>query len=439
MSVIPDAALKKAVKLAPDSWTPGGEPDPLIQSPRGLIGGSISRLDGPLKVQGKAPFAAEFPLDGMVYAAVMFSTIAKGRIASIETGTAESAPGVMLVMTYKNAPRMKPTPPFGSQPKAAGPDSLSVMQDDRIHWNGQAIAVVLADTQEQADHAKSLIKATYAPEPAVTAFEEGKARHTELAKFQGEELKVEHGDAEKALAQAPRKVDNIYRTPRQNHNPIELHAVTVAWKGSELTVHDASQAVVQTAWTLAQVFGIEEKQVHVTSPYVGGGFGSKTLWHHHVLAAAAAKVAGRPVRLTLSREGVHRTVGGRTLTEQRVAIGATEEGRFEAIIHSGVAPKTAYNSMPEPFTLCSRHLYAAPNLKLTQDVTILDMVANTFMRAPGESVGTFAIESAVDEMAVDLGIDPVELRIKNEPDKDPAEGLPFSYTMEGRRVGDCAS
>jgi xanthine dehydrogenase YagR molybdenum-binding subunit len=425
------------MSVASDNWAPGGEPVPLTQSTCGLIGGSISRLDGPVKVQGKAQFAAEFPLDGMVYAAVTFSTIAKGRIASIETDAAQSASGVVLVMTYKNAPRMQPMPAFGSQPKAAGPDSLSVMQDNRVHWNGQAIAVVLADTQEQADHARSLIKVTYAPEPAVTAFEEGKARRTEPAKFQGEELKVEHGDAEKALAQAPRKVDHIYRTPRQNHNPIELHAVTVAWKGSELTVHDASQAVVQTAWTLAQVFGLDEKQVHVTSPYVGGGFGSKTLWHHHVLAAAAAKVVGRPVRLTLSREGVHRTVGGRTLTEQRVAIGATEDGRFEAIVHSGVAPKTAYNSMPEPFTLCSRHLYAAPNLRLTQDVTMLDMVANTFMRAPGESVGTFAIESAVDEMAVELGIDPVELRIRNEPDKDPAEGLPFSsrHLVEAWRAG----
>lgn len=429
MSAIADAAqtaLKKAVKLAPDSWMPGGEPDPLIQSRRGLIGGSTSRLDGPLKVQGKAPFAAEFPLDGMVYAAVMFSTIAKGCIAAIETEAAQSAPGVVLVMTYKNAPRMKPMPAFGSQSKAAGPDSLSVMQDDRVRWNGQAVAVVLADTQEQADYAKSLIQVTYAPEPALTGFAEAKARHTEQATFQGEELKVEHGDAEKALADAARKVDNVYRTPRHNHNPIELHAVTLAWKGNELVVHDASQAVVQTAWTLAQVFGLEEKQVHVTSPYVGGGFGSKTLWHHHILAAAAAKAAGRPVRLTLSREGVYRTVGGRTLTEQRVAIGASSDGRFEALIHTGVAPKTAYNSMPEPFTLCSRHLYAAPNLRLTQDVTMLDMLANTFMRAPGESVGTFAIESAVDEMAVELGIDPVELRIKNEPDKDPAEGLPFS-------------
>lgn len=440
MSIISDAAqalMQKAIKLAPDAWLPGGEPDPLIKSTRGLIGGSVSRLDGPLKVQGKAPFAAEFPLDGMVYAAVLFSTIPKGRILSIETEAAQAAPGVVLVMTHQNAPRMKPTPGFGSQAKAAGPDTLPILQDDRVHWNGQAIAVVLADTQEQADHAKSLITVRYVSEAAMTSFEEAKAHHTEQATFQGEPLKVEKGDADEALAKAARKVDHVYRTPRHNHNPIELHAVTVAWKGDELTVHDASQAVVQTAWTLAQVFGIEEKQVRITSPYVGGGFGSKTLWHHHVLAAAAARVAGRPVRLMLSREGVYRTVGGRTLTEQRVAIGASEDGRFEAIIHAGVAPKTEFNSMPEPFTLCTRHFYAAPNLSLKQDVTMLDMLANTFMRAPGESVGTFAIESAVDELAVELGIDPIELRIKNEPERDPAEGLPFSSRnlVEAWRTG----
>jgi xanthine dehydrogenase YagR molybdenum-binding subunit len=429
MSVISNvvqAVATKAIKIAPDSWLPGGEPDPLIKQSRGLIGGSISRIDGPLKVQGKAKFAAEFPIDGMVYAAVAFSTIPKGRIVSINTDAARAAPGVVWVMTYENAPRMKPVPLFQSQPKATGPDSLSVMQDDQIHWNGQAIAVVLAQTQEQADYAKSLIQAKYAAEPAVTEFARAKERHTQVATFQGEELKVEHGDAQKALANAARRVDHVYRTPRHNHNPIELHAVTVAWDGDELMVHDASQAVVQTAWTIAEVFGMQEKQVHVTSPYVGGGFGSKTLWHHHILAAAAAKSAGRPVRLVLSREGVYRTVGGRTMTEQRVAIGSSQDGRFEVLIHTGVAPKTAYNGMPEPFTLCSRHLYAAPHLLLTQEVTTLDMLANTFMRAPGESVGTFALESAVDEMAIELGIDPVELRIKNEPEKDPAEGLPFS-------------
>jgi xanthine dehydrogenase YagR molybdenum-binding subunit len=429
MSVISDAAkavMLKAIKLAPDSWLPGGEPDPLILQSRGLIGSSVARLDGPLKVQGKAKFAAEFPVDGMVYAAVAFSTIAKGRITSIDTDAAQRVPGVVWIMTHQNAPRMKALPLIQSAPKALGPDSLPVMQDERIHWNGQAVAVVLAHTQEQADHAKSLLRVSYESEPAVTEFARAKALHTEVASFQGERLKVEIGNAPEALAQAVRKVDHVYRTPRHNHNPIELHAVTVAWHGDELTVHDASQAVVQTAWTLAQVFGIAEEQVHLTSPYVGGGFGSKCLWHHHVLAAAASRSAGRPVRLMLSREGVYRTVGGRTLTEQRVAIGASQEGRFEALIHTGIAPKTAHNAMPEPFTLCSRHLYAAPHLMLTQEVTMLDMLANTFMRAPGESVGTFAIESAVDEMAVELGIDPVELRIRNEPAKDPAEGLPFS-------------
>ena len=429
MSLISDvtkAVVTKAVRIAPERWLPDGEPDPLLESSRGLVGSSISRLDGPLKVQGRAKFAAEFPIEGMVYAAVAFSTIAKGRMISIDTEAARAAPGVVLVMTHENAPRMKPLPVFQSQPKAAGPDSLAVMQDDRIHWNGQAVGVVLADTQEQADYAKSLLRVRYAAEPALTEFARAKERHTEVATFQGEELKVEHGNAGEALAAAARKVDHIYRTPRNNHNPIELHAVTVAWVGEELTIHDGSQAVVQTAWTVAQVFGVEEKQVHVTSPFVGGGFGSKTLWHHHILAAAAAKVAARPVRLMLSREGVYRTVGGRTLTEQRVAIGASQDGRFEALIHTGVAAKTAYNVMPEPFTLCSRHLYAAPNLNLTQDVTTLDMLANTFMRAPGESVGTFAIESAVDELAVELGVDPIELRIRNEPEKDPAEGLPFS-------------
>jgi xanthine dehydrogenase YagR molybdenum-binding subunit len=429
MSVVSDAAkavMMKAIKLAPDTWLPGGEPDPLIKQSRGLIGGSISRLDGPLKVQGKAKFAAEFPLDGLVYAAVAFSTIPKGRISSISTATAEKSPGVVLVMTYQNAPRMKPLPAFQSQPKAAGPDSLPVMQDARIHWNGQAVAVVLAETQEQADHAKSLIEVTYTAEPAMTEFAQAKKQHTEPATFQGEELKIERGDARKALDNAAHKVDHTYTTPRHNHNPIELHAVTVAWRGDELMIHDASQAVVQTAWTMAEIFGIEEKQVHITSPYVGGGFGSKTLWHHHVLAAAAAKSSGRPVRLMLSREGVYRTVGGRTMTEQRVAIGASQDGQFEALIHTGVAPKTTTNTMPEPFTLCSRHLYAAPNLTLEQHVTMLDMLANTFMRAPGESVGTFAIESAVDELAVELGIDPIELRMRNEPEKDPAEGLPFS-------------
>ena len=429
--------MKKAVELAPDSWIPGGDPDPLIRHRHGHVGKPISRLDGPLKVQGKATFAAEFPLEAMTYAALAFSTIARGRIESIDTDAAEAAPGVVLVMTYRNAPRMEPMPLFLTSEKAAGGDDLPIMQDDRIHWNGQPVAVVLAESQEQADHATSLIHVTYAADPAITALAVARERGTEPGTFQGEELKIEIGDAEAALATSAHRVDAMYTTPRHSHNAIEPHAATIAWIDDELRVHDASQAVAHTAWSLSNVFGIEEDKVHVTSPYVGGGFGSKTLWQHQVLGAAASKLAGRPVRIALSREGVYRLVGGRSPTEQRVAIGADAAGRFTAIIHTGTTPKTRHNALPEPFIVATRSAYAAGSFKLDVEAAYMDMLANTFMRAPGEAVGTFALESAVDELAVAMDIDPIELRIRNEPDKDPTEGTPFSsrHIVEAYRAG----
>ena len=436
------AVVKKAVELAPDAWIPGGKPDPLIRHKHGLIGAPVSRIDGPLKVRGAARFAAEFTPEGMVYAALAYSTISKGRIATLDTGAAESAPGVILVMTYRNVPKMKPMPLFMTAAKAAGGSDLPIMQDDRIHWNGQPIALVLAESQEQADHAKALIQASYDAEPATTSFVAAKAKGTEPGIFQGEPLKTEIGDAEAALAAAPHKIDATYYTPRHNHNPIEPHAATLLWQDGELIVHDATQAVAHTAWSIAQVFGIEEKQVHVSSPYVGGGFGSKTLWQHQILAAAAAKLARRPVRIALSREGVYRIVGGRTLTEQRVAIGAQPDGRFDALIHTGTVAMTRHNNMPEPFILPARSGYAAANVKLEVRAAYVDMVANTFMRAPGESVGTFGLECAIDELAAVLDMDPIALRIRNEPENDPTTGRPFSsrniveaYRMGAERFG----
>ncbi|HEU4534216.1 MAG TPA: xanthine dehydrogenase family protein molybdopterin-binding subunit [Polyangiaceae bacterium] len=429
--------LKKALELAPDGMIPGGRPDPLIGRERGLIGRPISRLDGPLKVQGAARFAAEVALENMVYAALAYSTIAKGRIKTLDASEAEAAPGVVLVMTHRNAPALKPLPRFLTAPKAAGGDDLPVMQDDRIAWNGQPIAVILADTQEQADHAATLIRVTYDAAPATTSFGAAKAQGTEPASFQGQPLLVTIGDAEGALAAAPYKVDATYRTPRHNHNAIEPHAATVAWRGDELTVHDATQGVAHTAWSLAQVFGLDEAKVHVTSPFVGGGFGGKTLWQHQVLAAAAAKLAGRPVRIALSRAGVHRVVGGRALTEQRVAIGAQGDGRFDAVIHTGAVAMGRHGDLPEPFILATRSAYAAGSFKLGVEVTRLDMLANTFMRAPGEAVGTFALECAIDELAHELGVDPVELRLRNEPGENPTDGAPFSsrHVVEAYRAG----
>lgn len=424
------------VPAVPEGWTPAAAPDPLVRAQHGLIGAQVSRLDGPQKVRGEARFAAEYVIDGMVYAALRYSTIARGRITMLDTSAAEAAAGVVLVMTYRNAPRMQPPPLFLTNPKAAGGSSLPVMQDDNIHWNGEPVAIVLAGTQEQADHAATLIRLEYESKPPRT-FEEARTRPRTPDSLVGQPVEVLVGDAEAALIDAPRSVDLTYRTPRHNHNAIEPHAVTLAWEGDELIVHDASQGVKGHAWTLAQVFGLDEQQVHVTSPYVGGGFGGKTLWSHHLIAAAASKLAKRPVRLTLSREGVYRLVGGRTITEQRVAIGADDDGRFKALIHTGLSAMTPYNALAEQFTFPARHMYATETLKTDQQVVDMDMLSNSFMRAPGESVGTFALESAIDELAVEFDLDPIELRIRNEPEKDPSSGLPYSsrHLVEAWREG----
>ena len=417
--------VDEAVRSAPDSR----------DSAR--IGDAMPRVDGPLKVRGEATFAAEFVHDNMAYAALVFSTIAKGRVAAVYTSDAEAAPGVVLVMTHRNAPGMRPMPLEGTSQKAAGGDDLPIMQDDRVYWNGQPLAVVLAETQEQADHASSLIRVSYDAEPATTSFAQAKANGTDPGEVFHRPLRVRIGDAERALTAAPVSVDATYRTPYQNHAAIEPHAATVAWHGDQLLVHDSTQFVTHSAASLAHIFGIDEERVRVTSPHVGGGFGGKFLSQHQVLAAAAAKVAGRPVRLALSREGVHRTVGGRALTEQRVAIGADTDGNFDAIIHTGTSGTTRHNAVPEPFMFATQSAYAANTFELDARVAYLDMVANSKMRAPGEAVGNFALECAVDEVAVALNMDPIELRIRNEPEKDPTNGKSFSarHVVEAWRAG----
>lgn len=430
-------AMAKVVPLLPNSWVPGGEPDPLIRHQHGHIGRPVSRIDGPLKVAGKARFAGEFTFDGMVYAALVHGTIARGRIAALDTSAAEAAPGVVTVMTHANAPRLARTPAFLSAPKAAGGDDIPVMQDGRIRWNGQPLAVVLAETQEQADHASTLVNVRYDTEEALVDLDTAKAGERRAGLFMGSPLHNAEGDAEAALAAADVRVDLRYTTPFHNHNAIELHAVTAAWEGDRLRLHDASQLVAHTAWSLAKIFGIAEEDVIVTSPFVGGGFGGKCMWQHQILAAAAARLSGRPVRLTLTREGVYRMVGGRSATEQRVALGADGDGRLTALIHTGVTPKTRDNTFPEPFIMPTRSAYAAGTMLLDVETVELDMLSNTFMRAPGEAVGTFALESAMDELAEALGIDPIELRLRNEPEKDPVSGLPFSSRniVEAWRAG----
>ncbi|MBB5987044.1 xanthine dehydrogenase family protein molybdopterin-binding subunit [Sphingobium lignivorans] len=426
----------------PASWLPGGTPDPLIDK-RVALGGQQSRVDGPDKVRGAARFAAEVPMEGLLYAAFVHSTIARGKIAELDISAAQAAPGVALVMTYQNAPRMSVPPPIGmTNLKAAGNHTLPIMQDAEIRWNGQVVAVILAETREQADHAATLVRVRYDAMAARTRFEEGKASAYTPESILVERNRLDKGDARRKFAEAACKVDAVYTTPWENHNPIEPHAATIVWREGKLIVHDATQMVHGTAGSLAKIFGLKAGDVHVSSPYVGGGFGAKGLWDHQILGAAAAKLTGRPVRVTLSRASMHRLVGGRTQTEQRVALAADADGKLKALLHQGYGVKPQHSVCDEGFSLTGRSLYASESFDIVQHYVDLDLLANSFMRGPGETPGTFAIECAMDELAHALGMDPIELRRINAASRDPVSGAPHSqnammeaYDLGAARIG----
>ncbi len=418
--------METVVQYLPDPIS-----DPLIGEKHGYVGKPLSRVDGQLKVKGAATFSAEFKFDNIAYAALVYSTINKGKITKFETAEAEKMTGVLAVITYQNAPKLIKPRTFdpGSGDNSASASELPVLQDASIHWNGQPIAVVVAETQDQAEAAALNVRVEYAEELAEVSFDALKSRGVQPPNIMGEPPEVVKGDAESALGNAEFKVDNIYRTPRYNHNAIELHSTIAAWDEDEnLTVFDSTQFVYGVRDTLAGMFGMKPEHVRVIAPFVGGGFGGKgTLWWNTVLCAAAAKVVERPVKFVVSREGVFRIIGGRTVSEQHVALGANQDGKFTSLIQTGTTYTTPHNNFPEQFTFPARHLYDSETVHLEQKIVNLDTVANTFMRAPGESIGTFALESAIDELAYQLSIDPIELRKINEPAKDPTKDTEFSH------------
>lgn len=419
-------SVRTAIGWVPAQWLPGGTPDPLIGR-SAAIGRQASRLDGPLKVRGQARFAAEVAMERLSYGALVHSPVTRGRITRLDTTAAEAAPGVMLVMTHRNMPRLGPLPLISvTNLGAVGNSNLPVMQDPTIRYNGQVVAMVVAETQEQAHHAASLIEIDYATEAAKTRFDDAKPSARTPASILIEKNHLSVGDAEQELARAAHRVDAVYRTPGHVHNAIELHAVTVAWKGETVLVHDATQMIAPSANALAKLFGLKKGQVRVLSPFVGGGFGGKGLWDHQIVAIAAAKLAGRPLRLQLTREGVYRIIGGRSPSEQRVAIGADGDGAFTALVHTGDSVMPPYGACPEQYTMGSRSLYRSKSFEVLQRHLDLDIVPNTFMRAPGEAIGSFAVESAIDELAHAMRADPIELRLKNLPERHPTSGAPFS-------------
>ena len=394
------------------------------------VGQPLRRVDGVAKVTGEATFAAEHQVDNLAYARLVGSTIAKGRIAAIDTSEAERAPGVIGIVTHENNPRLARPPLLDVQhlDRGAAASDLPVMQDAEVHWDGEPVAVVVAETLEQAEHAAWLVSVRYDEEPPQVSFDDLKAQAEVPPDVLGEDPEIKTGDAEKALVEAASTVDNVYRTPRHNQNAIEPHATIATWDDDGgLTVFDSTQFVHGSRQVLSTMFDIAPESVRVISPFVGGAFGGKwAVFNHTPLCAAAAKVVGRPVKLVLSRRDVYRVVGGRTLSQQRVALGADEDGRFTALIHSGTTATTTHARYPEHFSLTPRHLWAADNMAIGQKVVNLDTVANTWMRAPGEWMATFALESAIDELAHELKIDPIELRRINEPEKDPTTNAEFS-------------
>ncbi|ASP74402.1 acylaldehyde oxidase (plasmid) [Sinorhizobium meliloti] len=404
-----------------------------------VIGKPISRVDGRAKVIGSATYAAEFDQPNQAYAAVVRSTVAAGRITSIETAEAEQAPGIVAVLTHRNAPKLAYAPHKGFTDPAIG-ERLHVLQDDRVNHQGHPIALVVADTLEQANHAATLLRVTYAPETAATDIDAGEPvlptqQKTDQATTQPPETR--RGDPAGALASAEVKVEQTYVIPRENHNPIEMHATVAAWNGDRLTLWDKSQYVYGVAEEIAAVFGIRAENVRVVSPFVGGAFGSGLrAWSHVTLAALGARVAGRPVKLMLSRREMYYGTGFRPHTVQRVALGASRDGRLTAILHDGYEETSTYEEFAEALLDATRILHSCPNVYTRHRLVPMNVHTPIWMRAPGEASGVFALECALDELAVALDIDPVELRLRNEPEQDEFKSLPFSSrsTRECYRV-----
>jgi xanthine dehydrogenase YagR molybdenum-binding subunit len=394
-----------------------------------FIGQPLSRVDGRQKVTGGATYAAEFNMPGLAHGAIVRSTVANGRIVSIDSAAAERASGVIAVLTHQNAPRL-PYRPHKAMVDTEVGERLHVLQDDRVNHQGQPIALVLADTLEQANHAATLVRVTYAPETGTTDITRvAPVLPTQQKTDQGERRPPEtrRGDPEGALATAEVKVDQTYVIPRENHNPIEMHATIAAWDDDRLTLWDKTQWVHNVADEIAAVFGIPAQNIRVVSPFVGGAFGSGLrTWPHVTLAALGARVARRPVKVMLSRRDMYYGVGYRPYTVQRVALGASRDGRLAAILHDGYQETSTYEEFSEALLNASRFLHSCPNVTTRHRIARMNVHTPTYMRAPGEASGVFALESAMDELAVALKLDPVELRLRNEPEQDEFRKLPFS-------------
>jgi xanthine dehydrogenase YagR molybdenum-binding subunit len=382
------------------------------------VGAPVNRVEGKAKVTGEARYAAEFPLTRLAYGWVVQATIARGRVLSVEEEAGMRMPGVLAVITHGNAPRLQ----------VVDDGELLVLQDEQVHYRGQTVALVVASTLEQARAAADALRVSYDAEPHDVLLS---ADHPRL--YAPDHVNPNYptdtltGDVDAGMARAEVTVDETYSTPAEHNNPMEPHSSTAQWDGDRLTVYDSNQGATRVHQQLAQVFGLDRSTVRVLSDHVGGGFGSKgSARPQSVLAAMAARMLDRPVRVTLSRQQQFSMVGYRTPTIQRVRLGADRSGRLAALDHEVFEQTSTLYEFAEQTALFSRVMYATPNLRTRHRLVALDVPTPRWMRAPGEAPGSFALESAMDELAEACAVDPIELRVRNDAAVEPEGGRPFS-------------
>jgi xanthine dehydrogenase YagR molybdenum-binding subunit len=403
------------------------------------IGQPLTRRDGILKVTGGARYAADNHPAGMLHAVLAVSDIARGRVTGLDVQAAKAHPGVVEVMTPANKPPLAEDPDAKTNPFMF---RLDLLQNDHVRYANQPIAVVIAETLEAATEGAALLAPRYETEPARIGLD-GSESFVPAAVGVGNPAAVQRGDVEAGLAAASSRIEATYETPAQYHNAMEPHAIVAAWDGDALSIDTPTQGLAMAQGRIAGLFGIPPENIHIRSPFLGGGFGSKGLIAGpQVLGIMAARLVGRPVKLVLGRKQMYGPVGHRAPTRQTLRLGTDSEGALTAIDHHVKTMSSSFDDFFEPAADISHTLYASPAIATSHEAVRLDTGTPLFMRAPGEATGSIALESAIDEMALACGMDPLAFRLKNYAEVEPISGKPFSskalracYTQGAERFG----
>jgi xanthine dehydrogenase YagR molybdenum-binding subunit len=387
------------------------------------IGQPLTRRDGVLKVTGAARYAADNHPPGMLYAVLAVSSVARGRVTFLDVTAAKAHPGVVEVMTPANKPALAQDPDEKSNPFMF---RLDLLQNDRVRYANQPIAVVIAKTLEAATEGATLLAPRYDIEPARVGLDSNES-FVPGGVGVGNPPAAHHGDVEAGLTKASKRIEATYETAPQYHNAMEPHAIVAAWDGDTLSIDTPSQGLAMAQGRLAGLFGISPEKIHIRSPFLGGGFGSKGLIAGpQVLGVMAARMVGKPVKLVLRREQMYGPVGHRAPTRQTLRMGTDTDGKLTALDHQTKTASSSFDDFFEPASDISHTLYASPAISTSHEAVRLDTGTPLFMRAPGEATGSIALESAIDEMAHACGMDPLAFRLKNYAEVEPMSGKPFS-------------